>query len=72
MSFDMSATLKVSLITALCIAAAVYISSYTIKPHLCTRAQQVDPDLVHTYTGFAAMVAFLTVFLQALVNSQLA
>ena len=63
MAFDLAESVKNAAVLAICLAVAVYASSYFVKPHLVTRQQEVDPNLVNTYTGFTAMVGFVTCIL---------
>ena len=69
MAFDLAANVKPALVLAICVALATYVSCNLLKPHLVTRQNVVDPNLVNTYTGFIALVVFLAVFLQAVFNS---
>ena len=68
MGFDLATTIKPALVLALCFAIATYVSANLLRPHLVTRQNVVDPNLVNTYTGFIAMVVFLAVFLKSLFN----
>ena len=59
-----SLDIKSLLILAACVAIASYASCNLLKPHLVTRQQVVDPNLVNTYTGFITLLAVLSVALQ--------
>lgn len=66
MAFDLAASVKPALVIAICVALATYISCNLLKPHLVTRQNTVDPNLVNTYTAFTAMIVLIAVFLQSL------
>ena len=69
MTFEVMKNLKMGGVLAVCVALAVYFSLTWIKPHVVTRQQVVDPNLVNTYTGFATLSVFLTFMLLAFATS---
>ena len=65
MGFQLVESAKLGLIAAICVAISVYLACQLIKPHIVTRQNgaYLDNNLVTTYSGFVALVTFITIVL---------